>query len=173
MIDVCCGLSVSPALFVPPVNPCTCTLVAMLVLAGYLALSFSIFVALSGVAVTHIVLCGITITLVARTLRERRRVHKTTSVGHDRWKRSNEPTRRTRANAAKREGSGHARAYVKTSKTRASTEFIRGLARRDSYALCDVCSDDRLEGHERTEHQLKIITEKKRAAARCITRQRV
>ena len=34
MIDVCCGLSVSPALFVPPVNPCTCTLVAMLVLPG-------------------------------------------------------------------------------------------------------------------------------------------
>lgn len=79
MIDVCCGLSVSPALFVPPVNPCTCTLVAMLVLAGCLALSFSIFFALSGVAVTHIVLRGITITLVARTLKERRgrrRVHK-------------------------------------------------------------------------------------------------
>lgn len=79
MIDVCCGLSVSPTLFVPPVNPCTCTLVAMLVLAGCLALSFSIFFALSGVAVTHIVLRGITITLVARTLKERRgrrRVHK-------------------------------------------------------------------------------------------------
>lgn len=70
MIDVCCGLSASPALFVPPVNPCTCTLVAMLVLAGCLPLSLSIFVALSGVAVTHIVLRDITITLAARTLKE-------------------------------------------------------------------------------------------------------
>lgn len=86
MIDVCCGLSASPALFVPPVNPCTCTLVAMLVLAGCLALSFSIFFALSGVAVTHIVLRGITITLVARTLRSVVVVActRTTNVGHDR-----------------------------------------------------------------------------------------
>lgn len=72
MIDVCCGLSASPALLVPSADPCTCTLVAMLVLVGCLALSFSILVALSGVAVTHIVLRGITITLVARTLKERR-----------------------------------------------------------------------------------------------------
>lgn len=77
MIDVCCGLSVSPTLFVPPVNPCTCMLVAMLVLAGCLAVFFSIFFALSGVAVTHIVLCDITITFVTRTLKECRcRVHK-------------------------------------------------------------------------------------------------
>lgn len=77
MIDVCCGLSVSPTLFVPPVNPCTCMLVAMLVLAGCLAVFFSIFFALSGVAVTHIVLCDITITFVTRTLKECLcRVHK-------------------------------------------------------------------------------------------------
>lgn len=40
----------------PPLNPCTCALVAIVVLAGCrLALSFSIFVALNGMAVTHIV----------------------------------------------------------------------------------------------------------------------
>lgn len=40
----------------PPLNPCTCALVAIVVLAGCrLALSFSILVALNGVAVTHIV----------------------------------------------------------------------------------------------------------------------
>lgn len=39
-----------------PVNPCTCALVAIVVLAGCrLALSLSILVALNGVAVTHIV----------------------------------------------------------------------------------------------------------------------
>lgn len=66
MIDVCCGLVGSPALWwrwllllrllPPPLNPCTCALVAIVVLAGCrLALSFSIFVALNGIAVTHIV----------------------------------------------------------------------------------------------------------------------
>ncbi|KZC07246.1 hypothetical protein WN55_07657 [Dufourea novaeangliae] len=47
----------------------------MLVLAGCRALSLSIFVALNGVAVTHIVLPrggGITITLAARTLKNNR-----------------------------------------------------------------------------------------------------
>lgn len=39
-----------------PLNPCTCALVAIVVLAGCrLALSLSILVALNGVAVTHIV----------------------------------------------------------------------------------------------------------------------
>lgn len=66
MIDVCCGLSGSPALRCwwllplrppPPLNPCTCALVAIVVLAGWrlLALSFSILIALNGVAVTHMV----------------------------------------------------------------------------------------------------------------------
>lgn len=82
IIDVCCcGLSASPALrwwwllllwLLPPLNPCTCALVAIVVLAGCrLALSFSILVALNGVAVTHIVpraAIGIT-SSVSQTLR--------------------------------------------------------------------------------------------------------
>lgn len=57
----------------PPLNPCTCALVAIVVLAGCrLALSFSIFFALNGMAVTHIVpraVAGNSTSSVAHTLR--------------------------------------------------------------------------------------------------------
>lgn len=44
-----------PLWLLPPLNPCTCALVAIVVLAGCLAQSFSIFDALNGVDFTHIV----------------------------------------------------------------------------------------------------------------------
>ena len=122
MIDVCCGLSASPmALFVPPVNPCTCTLVAMLVLAGCLALSFSIFFALSGVAVTHIVLRGITITLVARTLRSVVVVActKTTNVGR------RDRSRREQRGAGQQRGIGLGRVNVDRGTRRERTTKCR------------------------------------------------
>lgn len=151
MIDVCCGLSLSATLFPAGVNPWAGTLLAMLVLAGCLAVSLSILVALSGVAVTHIVLRGITITLAARTLtgggsrrvdtgtreKKNRRNGNNNTAGHDgrggqQQQQQQRGVERCRSRAARQ----HTRELVETRSSGASE--IRGLAHGGPCALAST-----------------------------------